>query len=457
MFGTIRLPGPAGVGATSQTLRKGALVTRPITRRRFLRTGAVATAAVALPGVLSSRSPNERLNIGGIGVGGKGYTDIRMCRSENIVALCDVDEIRLAHAAKVFPKAERYVDYRRLLERKDVDAVTVSTPDHHHAPASLMAMQLGKHVYCQKPLTHSVAEARAMAEAARRSGVATQMGNQGHSSERMFRVIEAVRSGVIGKVREAHAWSDRPIWPQGIDRPAGSRPIPKHVHWDLWLGPAPARPYHDAYMPFKWRGFWDFGTGALGDMGCHIIDSIFWALELTAPTAVWVEGPEPHVETAPKWERVHYEFPARSEELPALRLTWHDGGKKPPPEHFGVDDPKKIPANGSLFVGEHGNIMNPRGRPVLLPREKFKDAVPPEPFLPRSPGHYKEWIEACKSGRPTGTHFGYAGALTEAVLLGNVAHRVGKRIEWDSAAMTITNVPEANQFLQRDYREGWNV
>ncbi len=431
-------------------------MSKSIKRRQFLKTSVATASALALPGVLWTKSPNEKIGIGGIGVGGKGWTDVNACASERIVALCDVDEKPLAKMAERYPRAATYHDFRELLERKDVDAVTVSIPDHGHAAASMMAMKLGKHVYCQKPLTHSVYEARQLAEAAAKFKVATQMGNQGHSSPRMRRLVELVLSGAIGRVHEAHAWSNRPIWPQGINRPVEKPPVPAHLHWDLWLGPAPERSYHPAYHPFKWRGWWDFGTGALGDMGCHIIDSIFWSLSLTAPSSIWVEGPEVNEETAPKWSRVHYEFPARGA-LPPLALTWHDGGKKPPPELFGLTDKDKIPANGTLVVGEKGSIFNPRGWPILLPREKFKDFEQPEQFLRQSPGHYKEWIEACKTGSPTGTHFGYAGRLAELVLLGNVAYRVGKKIEWDTAKLKATNAPEADQLIRPEYRAGWEL
>ncbi len=432
-------------------------MTRAVKRRQFLKSSAAAASALAVPGVLWSKSPNEKLGIGGIGVGGKGWSDINACAtSEEIVALCDVDETHLLRAAKKYPRAATCHDFRELLDRKDVDAVTVSTPDHCHAVASMMAMKLGKHVYCQKPLTHSVYEARQLARTAKEYGVATQMGNQGHSSPRMRRLVELVMAGAIGRVHEAHAWSNRPIWPQGIGRPVDTPPVPDRLHWDLWLGPAPARPYHPAYHPFKWRGWWDFGTGALGDMGCHIIDSIFWALSLGAPSSVRVEGPEPNEETAPKWSRVHYEFPARGAH-PPVRLTWHDGGKKPPPELFGVSDSSEIPGNGTIMVGEKGSILNPRGFPILLPRENFKDYEQPEPFLRQSPGHYKEWIEAAKTGSPTGTHFGYASRLAELVLLGNVAYRVGRKIEWDSENLRATNAPEADQYIRREYRKGWEL
>jgi predicted dehydrogenase len=428
-------------------------------RREFLKQSASTGAGLWLGGhaaLAQTRSPNEKLNIALIGVGGQGGGNLRNVQSENIVALCDIDEGTLAKAAQRFPKAATYHDFRKLLERRDIDAVVVSTPDHTHAVAAAWAMQQGRHVYCEKPLTHSIYEARTLADLAARKKVATQMGNAGHSGGGQRRLVELVQSGAIGPVREVHTWTDRPIWPQGIDRPAERPSVPSSVHWDLWLGPAPERPYHPAYHPFKWRGWWDFGTGALGDMGCHGLDAAFWALKLGAPTAVEAAGPPPHVETAPKWMIVWYDFPARGD-LPPVRLTWYDGGKLPPASLF---QGARIVDNGTLFIGEKGTLYVPGsygGGHRLLPAEKFADFRPPAPSIPDSPGHHEEWIAACKTGSATGTGFAYATALTEMVLLGNVAYRVGKKIEWDSAKLDATNCPEAQPLIRPEYRTGWSL
>jgi predicted dehydrogenase len=402
----------------------------------------------------------EKLNIALVGVGGRGADNHKSVGSENIVALCDVDENHLGEAAKRSPQAKTYDDFRRMFDalHKNIDAVVVSTPDHTHAAIAHAALELGKHVYCEKPLCHSIHEARVLAEAAARRKLATQMGNAGHSSDGSRRVVEMIRAGVIGPVREVHAWTDRPIWPQAIDRPADRPSVPPFLHWDLWLGPAPERPYHPAYHPFKWRGWWDFGTGALGDMGCHIIDVAFWALKLGAPRTIEAESPplHSHPETAPAWSIVRYEFPARGSR-PAVKLTWYDGGKLPPAELFDGHVPGKG-SNGSLFVGEKGRLLvgRDRGRAFrLLPDRDFQDFVPPKPTIPRSPGHHAEWIEACKTAKPTGTSFDYAGPLTEVVLLGNVALRAGRPIEWDGPAMRCTSGTIDDPFIHRDYRRGW--
>jgi predicted dehydrogenase len=428
-------------------------------RRAFLKQAAVTGAGlwVTGPGAFARRlSPNEKLNIGVIGVGGRGGANLQSVAGENIVALCDIDDQTLAKAAAGFPRAAIYSDFRKLLDRKDIDAVVVSTPDHMHAFATTMALAQGRHVYCEKPLTHSVSEARAVAEAAARRKVATQMGNQGHSNDGARRTVELIQSGAIGPVREVHAWTDRPIWPQGIDRPMDTPPVPATGHWDLWLGPAPERPYNPAYLPFKWRGWWDFGTGALGDMACHVMDVAFWSLKLGPPATVEAEGPSVHPESAPKWMIIHYDFPARGD-LPPVKLTWYDGGKRPPAELF---EGQKLEDNGSLFIGDKGKLYLPDAygeRHKLLPESQFAGFKAPEPSLPDSPGHHAEWIAACKTGSATGSNFAYAGALTEMVLLGNVAYRAGKKLEWDGAAMKATNCPEADPLLRREYRRGWSL
>ncbi len=430
-----------------------------INRREFMKRTALTGAGLWVAGSATAAkrpSPNERLNIGVIGVGGRGDADLGGVASENIVALCDIDDNVLGRAATRFPMAAKYNDFRKLLERKDIDAVVIATPDHIHAIATLMALNQGHHVYCEKPLTHSVYEARKVVEAAARHKVATQMGNQGHSNDGARRVVELVRAGAIGPVREVHAWTDRPIWPQGIDRPTETPPVPESVHWDLWLGPAPERPYNPAYLPFKWRGWWDFGTGALGDMACHVLDVAFWSLKLEHPTTVVAEGAPPHTETAPQWMVIQYEFPAR-DELPPVKLTWYDGGKRPPSELF---EGQAVESNGSLFIGDKGKLYVPDAygdHYKLLPEAQFADYKAPEPTIPNSPGHHAEWIQACKTGSATGSNFAYAGALTEMVLLGNVAYRAGKKLEWDAKKMEATNAPEARQYVRPEFRKGWSL
>ncbi len=432
-------------------------------RRGFAKTIAgSALAALAMPAVLQGRSLGETLNIALVGVGGRGADNHKTMseQKQNVVAICDVDEHSLAEAAKRSPRARTYHDFRKLFDELhgQIDAVVVSTPDHTHAVVAKTALELGKHVYCEKPLTHSIHEARVLADAARRHKLATQMGNAGHSSEGTRRVVEAIQAGAIGPVREVHAWSNRPIWPQAIDRPTDQPPVPSSLHWDLWLGPAPERPYHPVYHPFKWRGWWDFGTGALGDMGCHIIDAAFWALDLREPRSIEAESPpiSPHPETAPAWSIVRFEFDARGKR-PPVKLFWYDGGKQPPPELFDGHTPGKD-SNGSLFVGEKGRLLvgGQRGRGYrLLPEREFAGFVEPKHTLARSPGHHAEWIEACKTGKPTGTNFDYSAQLTELVLIGNVALRAGRKIEWDSAGLKIINGSLDDPFIHREYRPGW--
>ncbi|WP_165228769.1 Gfo/Idh/MocA family protein [Aquisphaera insulae] len=434
-----------------------------MTRRRF--SGTIAAGFLggfAMPGIVLGRRPDDLVKIALVGVGGRGADNLGSVLKQEVVGLCDVDGIALENAAKRASHARTFRDFRRMFDEihNQVDAVVVSTPDHTHAMIAHAAMELGKHVYCEKPLTHSIHEARVLAETAARKKVATQMGNGGHSSEATRRVVEIVRAGVIGPVREVHAWSDRPIWPQGVDRPADMPPVPGFLDWDAWLGPAPARAYNPAYHPFKWRGWWDFGTGALGDMGCHIIDASFWALDLGAPSSIEAESPpiKDHPDTAPAWSIVRYQFPAKGDRA-AVKLTWYDGGKLPSAELFDGNPPGKG-ANGCLFVGEKGRLVvgTGKGGPRLLPEKDFADRKLPPATLPRSPGHHEEWLEACRNpARPTGTHFGYAGPLTEIVLLGNVALRAGRRIEWDAANMRVANGPLDDPYIRRDYRAGWTL
>ncbi|MBI4326891.1 MAG: Gfo/Idh/MocA family oxidoreductase [Chloroflexi bacterium] len=442
-----------------------------ISRRQFLGRATLVTAAFSvvpghLLGLNGATPPSGKLNIAGIGIGGQGAGDLRELSSENIVALCDVDWSHAAGTFKKFPNAKPYKDFRKMLEeQKDIDAVVVATPDHVHALASMMAIKMGKHVYCEKPLTHSVYEARKIAEAAREHKVATQMGNQGQASEETRRLCEFVWDGAIGPVREAYIWTDRPsnglfneYWPQGVGRPKETPAVPPTLEWDLWLGPAPSRPYHPAYLPFKWRGWWDFGTGALGDIGCHAFDPVFRALKLGPATSVEASSTRVNEETFPLASMVTYHFPARGD-LPPVKLTWSDGGIRPPrPE--ALDNGPLMGANGRLLIGDKGMILGNR----IIPESRRKEYQDPPKTIPRSIGHHKEWIEACKGGKPGGSNFDWAGPLAETVLLGNVALRLKVRdeltrlrLEWDAQSLKITNLEEANQFLRRDYREGWKL
>ena len=454
----------------------------PLTRRQFLEKSAAAAAGLSLAGCATSSrtarrvSPNEKLNIAviGAGKGGKGESDTDACTSENIVALCDIDEQRLAPRLQKFPGAKPYHDYRMMLEEmKNIDAVIVATPDHHHAPASIMAMKMGKHVYCQKPLTHSVYEARMMRETAAKYKVATQMGNQGSALPGLRRAIEVIQAGAIGGVHQVHVWSNRPIWPQGIPRPTQTPPIPQGLHWDLFLGPAPERPYNPAYHPFAWRGWVDFGTGALGDMACHTANMPFRALKLGYPTSIEAETSEFNGETYPKKSKIHFEFPAR-ESLPPVSFMWYDGGNKPSDDiaekvldylenkkdKNGKTIGRKLPGSGCLLVGDKGHIFSPDDYGAefhLLPEKEFAEFKGPEQTILRSPGHYKEWITACKGGDVAYSNFDIAAYLTEIILLGCVAIRAGKKIEWDGPKMKSTNAPDVAKFVRREYRKGWTI
>ena len=409
--------------------------------------------------------------------------------SENIVALCDVDKNHAAHIFKKYPKAQQFTDYRQMLDQmKEIDGVVVATPDHHHAFAAMEAIKRGKHVYCEKPLTHSVWEARRLAQAAREAKVATQMGNQGQASEETRRLCEFVWADAIGKVHEAHIWTDRPsqglfkeYWPQGVARPTDTPPVPATLDWDLWLGPAPMRPYNPAYLPFKWRGWWDFGTGALGDIGCHAMDPVFRALKLGAPLSVQAASTRVNEETYPLGSMVTYQFPARSA-APASHQLLRQGPQRRrgwaawtcrPANWSGTTagcarrGPRACPTgkqmgdNGRLLVGENGLYPRQHGLSGIARRRQAGE-IPKT--IPRSDGHYQEWIAACKGGKPAGSNFDWAGPLAESVLLGNVALRVQLREDltlckllWDCAALKFTNLDEANQFLRNEYRAGWSL
>ncbi|HTL56391.1 MAG TPA: Gfo/Idh/MocA family oxidoreductase [Candidatus Limnocylindrales bacterium] len=444
-----------------------------ISRRRFLARSSALTAFMALPShvVLGAgeASPNNKLNIAGIGIGGQGASDLNDVSSQNIVALCDVDWDYAAHTFKKYPDAKRYKDFREMLDKeKSIDAVVVGTPDHNHAIVSITAIKHGKHVYCEKPLTRTVFEARAVAKAAREAKVATQMGNQGMAFEGNRLINEWLWDGAIGPVREAHVWSDRPThrgktplwWAQGIERPKDTPPVPPTMEWDLWLGPAPTRPYHPAYAPFRWRGWWDFGSGGLGDMGIHNLAPVFSALKLGAPESVQASSTPVFPETVPVAAMVHYQFPARGE-MPAVKLHWYDGGLLP--ERPAELEPNREldPEDGIIFVGDKGKmIVTGWGgeHPRLLPETLDKEYKRPAKSLPRSIGHHKEWIEACKHGSETRSNFDFAGPLTEAVLLGSVCIRNGgEKLIWDAENLKITNDPDANKFLHYEYRQGWSL
>ena len=442
----------------------------PLNRRDMLRNSALAGVAVwtgmgtTATGAL--QSPNEKLDIACIGVGGRGAADVNGCGHENIVALCDVDHGRAGGTLERFPKARRFKDFRKMLAEldKQIDAVVIGTPDHTHAAAGVPAMKMGKHCYCEKPLTHSVYEARVMAQTAKEKNLVTQMGTQIHAGDNYRRAVELVQSGAIGQVREMHVWLganfNGPPVPTGMDQPdapTDTPPVPDGFDWDLWLGPAPYRPYHPAYAPFNWRQWWAFANGTLGDFFCHFCDLAFWALELRHPTSVESQGPV-HPESAARWTIAKHEYPARTSsdgsELPPVTLTWYNGGGYP-----ALAKEKNVPTwgNAVLFVGSDGMLIADYGRRQLLPEEKFVDFAPPAPTIPNSIGHHREWTEACKSGGLTTCNFDYSGALTEAALLSNVALRVGRKIQWDAKNLKAVDCPEADKFIRRPYREGWTL
>ncbi len=448
-----------------------------LTRRAFL---AATTTTAVVSGLWPTRvnaakviprklSPNEKLNVAGIGVGGKGTQDIMSFKRENIVALADVDWERAGEAFYRNPDAKQYHDYRKMLEEMgdQIDMCTVATPDHTHAPAAYMAMKLGKHVYVEKPMTHTVAEARLLTKTAREMGVATQMGNQGHSGDGVRDLAEMVWSGAIGDVTEAHIWTDRPggRWPHGgpATAPAGE-PVPEKMDWDLWLGTAPQREYNKLYAPFKWRGWIDFGCGALGDMACHIMDPAFFALKLGEATSFTVEPVQQENANDQTWPTnaiVKYTFPARAG-MPAVVIYWYENGLQPArptdiPEGQQLGDGK----NGSLFIGSNGYITAGEygGTARLLPDERMADYKKPDQTIPRIGGanHYRSFLDACKGGEPATSNFDYAGPFTEMVLFGNIAMRMNKPLEYDMANMKVLNDADAAKFLTKEYRAGWEL
>ena len=432
-----------------------------ITRRSFIKGAAVGGFSFIF--LRDSRSAfgfaaNEKLNIAVIGCRGQGGGNLNALAGENIVALCDVNENNMRDAAKAFPKARLFPDFRGMLDTigSEIDAVVVSTPDHTHAPAAVMAMRMGKHVYCEKPLTYSIYEARLMRDLAREHKLATQMGNQGTAENGFREAVEVARSGVLGQVYEVHVWSDRPIWPQGVDRPTGTQPVPSELHWDLWLGPARQRPYNQAYAPFNWRGWTDFGTGALGDMGCHTMNMPFMALDLRNPVSVEADVFGPAKDTYPKQSIITYLFPARGN-MRTVRLKWYDGGLKPAPDRVLGRD---LPGNGFVIIGDKGRLFSGDAYGAsytLAPEEKFAFFKKPEPTIPRSPGHHAEWVRACKGGEPAMSNFDYASALTETVLLGNLATLAGEPINWDAENMRAVNCRKVDRYINRPYRKGWSL
>lgn len=447
-------------------------------RREFMRhTAAAATAFMVVPrhvlGGAGYTPPSEKLNIASVGAAGMAGADIRGCATENIVALCDVDWAHAAETFQAFPKAARYKDFRVMLEKEDknIDAVIVGTPDHTHAVAALAAIRMGKHVYCEKPMCKTIHETRLLMAEARRSKKATQMGNQGHSSEGMKLMCEWIWDGAIGKVREVDVWTTHAVWPQGMmSRPAETPPVPDTLDWDLWLGPAQHRPYHPSYAPSLWRGWWAFGTGAVGDMACHNMDPVMVALRLVHPTSVEASFSQfvptftwdkpVNNESYPQASIIRYQFPARGD-LPPVRMTWTDGGLTPErPEELEQGLRMGNNMGGVIFKGDKGKLIcnSHSGEPRLIPQSFMRDYSRPARTLPRVESHHQDWIQACKQGMAASSNFEVAGLLTQVALLGNVALRFpGTRLLWDGEQGRITNVPEANGYLHYEYRKGWTL
>ncbi len=440
-----------------------------ISRRQFVRRMLATSAALtATPALLRGQNLNNKLNIAIIACGGRGGANMGSVSSENIVALCDVNAKAVDAAAAKHPQARKFADFRKVFDyAKEFDAVVVSTCEHTHAFATMLALENRKHVYCEKPLTHNIWEARKIREAAAKAKVVTQMGIQIHATDNYRQVVELIESGAIGPVHEAHVWVGRAwgwqseedakrhkdiVWV--TERPSGSDPVPDFLNWDLWLGPAPARPFNNVYFPGpKWYRWWDFGNGTMSDLGSHWNDLPFWALKLQAPVSIEGSGPPAHPEIAPASMTARYEYAARGD-MPAVKLTWYQGEDKPEIWKSGG-----IPKwdSGCLFVGKKGMLLADYGKHVLLPEKDFQGFQRPAPTLPRSPGHHQEWLEACKTGRQTSANFDYSGWLTEANHLGNVAYRVGKKLLWDPRKLKATNAPEADKFIRRMYRQGWKL
>lgn len=440
-----------------------------LNRRQFLsRTGMGALAVCAVPWVPRvAGSANEKVNVGFVGCANRAADNLNEMTHEtkdfNVGALCDVDENYLNQAKQRHPQAQGYRDFRKLLEQKDLDAVLVGTPDHIHAVATVAALRSGRHVYCEKPLTHTVSECRVVEETARIYKRVTQLGTQIHAGPNYRRVVELIQTGAIGPVREVHVWVGASYG--GMKRPTGTPPVPPTLDWDLWLGPVAYRPYHPEYVPFKWRNWWAFGGGTMSDFGCHFMDLPHWALELRHPVTIEpVDGPPVDAESTPPWLIMRYEYPQRKkanteETLPPVKLIWYHGQKN----RLGVrptmldEEQSQYFRSGVLFVGEKGQLLADYTRHQLLPEKDFAGFKAPAPFIPNSIGHHKEWIEAIRNGGSTTCNFDYSGALTEAALLGNVAYRSGKKLEWDARSLKATNCPEADQYIQHHYRSGWSL
>jgi hypothetical protein len=463
-----------------QTHHSSRRLRRSLNRRQFLAWSGMAAGGLALSSRLSAQSAGagQKLNVVCIGAGGKGASDIANCSGENLLAICDVDETIARATLAKYPQARFYKDWRVMLEKeKSAEVVVVSTPDHTHAPAAAAAMRMNKAVYCQKPLTHSIHEARTLRDLAQRYKVVTQMGNQGSSQDGLRRAVEVIQSGLLGPVRNVHIWSNRPIWPQGMDRPEGEDPVPSGLDWDLWLGPAPARPFKaDTYHRFKWRGWQDFGTGALGDMACHTANMPFRALQLGYPSSVAAESSGMNQESYPKDSRIHFSFPARGN-LVATDLWWYDGGRLP--DAYVLEPVQKLmdeaPKSGCMIIGDKGIMFSPddygarffiklwdekeltpgedhpgvAAVPVTVPRNTFKGSADQKQMA--------EFLAACRGQGECYSSFDIAATLTEVILLGCVALRAGRRLVWKGETMEVTNHPEAAQFIRREYRDGWTL
>lgn len=451
-----------GPGSWSIIVERELVMSHSLNRRQFVQQSSALLGAGLFAGFSSVKAadgPNDKLNIAAVGVANKARHNLDELASQNIVAFCDVDENFLKKASERWPEARTYRDYRKMLEAEvnKCDAVVVSTADHTHAPAASVAMDLGKHVYVEKPLSHTVAEARALAKLAAKKKLATQMGTQIHATDNYRRVVELIQGGAIGKVTEVHNWCNKG-WSDG--RFGMEKPVPANLDWDLWLGPAKMRPYCDGVHPGNWRRFWEYGSGTFGDMACHVMDLPFWALNLRTPLTVACEGPEVHPDGAPAWARATYEFPGQAGSDKPLKFTWSDGGK-----HFDIvastksheGQPLSQWGLGVLFIGEKGMLAADYGRRQLLPKEGFEGFKAPEPSIPNSIGHWNEWVKACKTGSPTTCNFDYSGALTETVLLGIVAYRAGEKLTWDAANLKATNSTKAAGFIHKEYRKGFEV
>jgi predicted dehydrogenase len=434
-------------------------------RRQFLKRTLLAAGGLSLSAPWISRvsgSANEKLNIGFIGCANRAAANLDEMTIESkdfaVGALCDVDSNSLEQAHQKRPEAKTYRDFRKMLEQKDLDAILIGAPDHVHAVMAVAALKSGRHVYCEKPLTRTISECRIVEETAKQYKRVTQLGTQIHAGNNYRRVVELVQTGAIGPIREVHVWVGATYG--GMEMPKDTPPVPPNLDWDLWLGPVPHRPYHPEYAPFKWRNWWAFGGGTMADFGCHFMDLPHWALELRHPLTVEpVDGPAVHPESTPPWLIVRYQYPARkkagsSETLPPVKLTWYHGGKQP---SLLTAEQAEYFRSGVLFIGEKGTLLADYTRNQLLPENDFKDFKKPAPFIPNSVGHHKEWIDAIKNGGPTTCNFDYSGALTEAALLGNVAFRVGKKLQWDAQKLKAVNCPEADAFIQHKYREGWSL